>query len=66
MACETQMSVTSFCSHPAITFCQSCRCGLCSAHILECEICEAFLCQDCEREHYRQHELKARQMGRAS
>ncbi len=69
MACETEMwlhqkNVTNLCPHPPIVHCADCRCGICSAHIIECEICEAFLCSDCVLEHYRQHELKARQVRR--
>jgi hypothetical protein len=71
MACETEMwlhakNVTTFCPHPALTFCTDCRIGLCSSHIVECEICDMFLCQDCTSEHYRNHERLARQTGRAS
>ncbi len=71
MACGQEMwiqarNVTNACAHPPIAMCADCRDNLCSAHIIDCEICEAFVCSDCVLEHYRQHELKARQMRRAS
>jgi predicted sulfurtransferase len=57
---------TDACPHPPIVICSVCRGELCSAHIIECEVCEDFICSDCQAEHYRQHELKARQLRRAS
>jgi hypothetical protein len=71
MPCEQEIWLTanrsnSHCPHPAIVHCTQCRAGICSAHIHECEVCEDFICEPCKSEHYRQHELKARQLGRAS
>jgi predicted sulfurtransferase len=68
MPCETEMwqhakNVTSACAHPAIVHCLECRAGICSAHIIECEVCEMFICSDCEPEHQRNHEKLQRQVG---
>jgi hypothetical protein len=57
---------TDACCHPPIANCIECRAELCSAHLQECEVCELYICRDCAREHYREHELRARQLRRAS
>jgi len=54
------------CFHPPIAHCTQCRAELCSAHLIECEICEHFICSDCVVEHYKEHERKTRQIGRAA
>lgn len=57
---------TDACCHPGITNCIECRAELCSSHIIECEVCNLFVCADCVIEHYKQHEMKTRQMGHAA
>jgi predicted sulfurtransferase len=69
MPCEIEFwqhakNATTMCPHPAIVHCSDCRVGLCSAHILECEVCEHFICSDCQPEHERQHKLAERQLGK--
>jgi hypothetical protein len=71
MPCETEMwqhakNATNHCAHPAIVHCIECRGGICSAHIVECEECNLFVCSDCEPEHYREHFRKEVQMRLAS
>lgn len=57
---------TDCCPHPGITNCIECRSDLCSAHIIECEVCDMFVCSDCVFEHYREHERNTRQIGHAA
>lgn len=61
MPCEIELFVSAnrktLCPHPAITSCSDCRIGLCSSHIVECDVCELFLCPDCIVQHKYQHEL---------
>jgi len=56
--CEMTIAVhsTDLCPHPSITVCSDCRVELCSAHLLECEECNHFLCRDCIAEHIREHQ----------
>lgn len=57
---------TDACPHPGLTNCLNCRAELCSAHIIECEDCNLYLCSDCFPEHHREHERRERQVRRAS
>lgn len=63
MACGQQMWLharnnTNACPHPEVAHCTECRGELCSAHIVECETCNHFVCSDCAPEHYRNHRRK--------
>jgi hypothetical protein len=57
MPCEitTYEHGTTLCQHPAIAECCDCRVGLCSAHIFECDRCDATVCPDCKLDHLRGH-----------
>jgi hypothetical protein len=71
MPCETEIwkhakNSTTECARPPIVHCVECRGGICSAHIIECEVCNLFLHQHCAFEHYKEHERLTRQMGNAA
>jgi hypothetical protein len=51
-------NATTQCAHPAITNCADCQAGICSAHIVECEVCHKFICGDCISEHRFNHDLQ--------
>jgi len=47
MPCETEIwkhakNSTTECARPPIVHCVECRGGICSAHIIECEVCNLF------------------------
>ncbi len=68
MACGQEMWIqarnfTDACPHPGITNCIECRAELCSAHILDCEVCNLFVCADCAPEHARMHERNERRVA---
>jgi len=71
MPCGQEMWIqarnsTDACPHPPIVHCVECRIGICSAHIIECEVCEYFVCADCVVEHYKNHEKITRELGHAA
>ena len=64
MACSSPSwrharNATTLCPHPAITSCAECEQPLCSAHIVECDVCGRFLCSECSAEH--SHEVQQQQ-----
>lgn len=72
MACGDQEfwqhahNASNHCPHPPIVHCEECRVGICSAHIVECEICEYFVCQDCSAEHAREHKREEQKNRRVA
>ena len=72
MACESvefwqsAKNATNQCPHPALVHCLECRAGICSAHIIECDECNLFVCSDCAGEHMANHVRAERQLLRAS
>jgi hypothetical protein len=58
MPCEitTHEHGTTLCQHAAIAECCDCRAGLCSAHIIDCDLCGGKLCADCLFDHTLRHD----------
>lgn len=60
MPCEIVVydsGAETLCPHPPAAHCSDCRAQLCSAHIVECSVCELFICGDCITDHRFQHDL---------
>lgn len=57
--CETIIGVSRNkplpCPHPALAHCGECRAGLCSGHLVECEVCNLYFCRDCITAHSQEH-----------
>jgi hypothetical protein len=58
--CETIIDVSRkrpvSCPHPALAHCGQCQAGLCSGHLVECEVCNHFFCGDCIASHNQEHD----------
>lgn len=59
---ERDLRSKSLCPHGAVTVCSSCGIGLCNAHIIDCEVCDHFICPDCVIEHRYFHDLAEEKM----
>jgi hypothetical protein len=65
MPCEIVVNAygsSTLCPHPAIAECADCGIGLCSAHIVECDVCELLLCKDCIPDHIYKHDLAEKKL----